>query len=46
MINYVEVVELFATGYACGIVLSVLSLIFGMLIGLAIKLMKGDAPIC
>lgn len=39
--DYVQIVELFGTGYACGIVLSVLPLVVGMLINLSIKIMKG-----
>nr|DAH68886.1 MAG TPA: hypothetical protein [Inoviridae sp.] len=42
MIDYLKVVTLFATGFACGHVLSVIPLACGALIGFAINLMKGD----
>lgn len=43
--EYEKVVELFATGYACGILLSVLPMVIGLLVNFSIKLMKGEGSI-
>jgi len=39
----INVVELYSVGFACGIVLSVLSFIIGEIINLAKKMMKGES---
>lgn len=41
MINPGEVLELYSIGIGCGIILSVIPVAIGLVVGLAIKIMKG-----
>lgn len=45
MIDSIEVVRLFASGYGCGIILSVIPYVIGCVIDLAISLMKGGGAV-